>query len=82
MKAKDLIKILEKNPEMEIVMSKDAEGNGFSPLGGVDKSAYVPYNGWSGEIGLLELTPELEKQGYTEEDVMNGEPVYVLWPNN
>lgn len=71
-----------KNPERVVVMSKDGEGNGFSPLADVENASYEADTTWSGEIGLEELTPELQKQGYSEEDVVNGEPCIVLWPTN
>jgi hypothetical protein len=81
MKVKELIELLVGiNPEMEIVMSADSEGNSYSPLRVVDTDSNN-YDSDEREIGLRSLTPDLEKQGYSEEDVMeNGEPVVVLWP--
>ena len=52
-----------------IVLSSDEEGNSFSPLHesyGVDNFLS---DGNYGEIHPRELTPELIKQGYTEEDL-------------
>lgn len=85
MTVKELIKELETcDPELPIILQKDAEGNGYSPLAGVDgeDSAYQADSTWNGEVGLRKLTPELEKQGYGEEDIMQGEPCVVLWPVN
>lgn len=83
MKVKDLIKLLQKeDPNRLVVMSKDSEGNGFSPLADMSTESYAADSTWSGEIGLEKLTPELEKKGYTEEDVLDGKPALVLWPTN
>lgn len=70
-----------------VVMSKDGEGNGFSPLSEAesDNQMYTPETTWSGEIGLHHLTDELKAQGYTYEDVEDeptSVPCVVLWPIN
>lgn len=51
MKAKELIEFLSTvNPEADVILQKDAEGNGYSPLRGADGDAvYIPRNTWSGE---------------------------------
>jgi len=52
MKVKDLKEIINGLPEeMEIVLQRDSEGNGYSPLaGGDDKAVYVAENTWSGIV--------------------------------
>lgn len=84
MRVKELIKLLRAVDENRIViMSKDGEGNAFSPLSSLDdKSTYLADSRYSGEIGIDELTSELKKQGYTEEDKITGKPALVLWPAN
>lgn len=84
MKVKELIEILQQeDPERLVILSKDAEGNNYSPLADCSTSAYEAECTWSGYIGLEELTPELIKEGYTEEDVLeDGKPCLVLWPVN
>lgn len=84
MKVKELKRLLEKIDDNYIViMSKDAEGNGFSPLDELEDSrCYLADSTWSGEIGFKVLTPELKKEGYSEEDVIDGEPALILWPTN
>lgn len=73
----ELIALLqEEDPEALVVCSRDAEGNGYSLLADVA----APYNYDTGEIGFAELTPELEAQGYTEEDLLDGVPAVVLYP--
>lgn len=52
MKVKDLMaELSEIDPESEVILQKDSEGNGYSPLYGVDnESIYLPSNTWSGEV--------------------------------
>lgn len=55
MKIKELIEILEHLPgDHEVVMSRDSEGNGFSPLYECDVAKYVPDSTWSGELAVGE----------------------------
>ena len=81
MKVKELIKLLKKEDQnREVVMSKDSEGNSYSPLSDWYTASYKADSTWSGEVGLEELTPELEERGYSEEDVLDGVPALVLRP--
>ena len=84
MNVKELIEALkQEDPNRLVVMSKDSEGNRFSPLAEVATSAYKAETTWCGEIGLEELTEEDIKQGYADEDVVeDGVPALVLWPTN
>lgn len=52
MKVKELIEQLQElDPEMECIMQKDSEGNGYSPLAGADPDGiYVADSTWSGEV--------------------------------
>ena len=52
MKVKELIEELSKaDPEAEAILQKDSEGNGYSPLSGIDLNAvYIPDNTWSGMV--------------------------------
>ena len=59
-----------------VVISADEEGNGFRELWSVNTREY---NFDEGEIVLRKLTPQLEKDGYTEEDTGDGKPCVVLW---
>lgn len=70
MKAKDLIKILSANPEAEVVMQRDSEGNGYSPCDGAWNGHYVPETTWFGEAFLKgPLTADQLKHGFSEEDL-------------
>lgn len=89
MKVKELKTLLADLPDdMTVVMSKDGEGNGYSPLSQVDgdNQVYIPDSTYSGEIMLKELRGADRSLGYTEEDVAdpddNGEDCVVLWPTN
>ncbi len=77
MKAKELIKILETDPERIIVLSRDQEGNGYQELAATSQN----YRFKDGDIGIEKLTPELKEDGYSQEDVMrDGKKCFVLWP--
>lgn len=56
MKVKELIEKLSKaEPEAEVVLQKDAEGNGYSPLADADLNAvYVPETTWHGRVYSLQ----------------------------
>jgi len=72
MKVKELIEELGKyDPDMLLVMSKDAEGNRYSPLSGLFDGHYVPSNTWSGDI--------LDEEDEISEDAV---PALVLCPVN
>ncbi len=70
------------DPERLIVMAKDAEGNGYSPLSSMWEGGYAAESTYSGEAGLEELTEEDKKDGYVQEDVVDGVPALVLCPTN
>ena len=37
--------------EMEVILQKDSEGNGYSPLFGTDSDAvYIPETNWYGDV--------------------------------
>lgn len=83
MTVKELIEVLkEEDPKRIVVMSKDSEGNNFSPLSSFSLNIYKAETTWYGDIGLEELTPELRKAGYEEDDVISGEKALVFWPVN
>jgi hypothetical protein len=83
-KVKDLINELKKtDPERLVIMSKDAEGNSYSPLSDWWEGAYRAETTWYGEVGLEELTDDFKEAGYGEEDVIeDGVPALILCPVN
>ena len=60
MLVKELIELLKTLPEeAEVIMAKDPEGNGYSPLSSVyGKGIYVPESTWSGDVYSSEWTAE------------------------
>jgi hypothetical protein len=60
MKVKELIDELQKlHPDSEVILQKDGEGNGYSPLAAVDGDAvYMPETTWSGEVYSMGWTAE------------------------
>jgi hypothetical protein len=60
-----------------VVLSRDGEGNGYSPLADVDDNAKYADR----DIGLERLTAELIESGFSDEDVMGGgQRAVVFWP--
>lgn len=78
---KQLIEHLKTLPEdLEVIMSKDSEGNGYHPvdLGGVILASMEPdQEYWIEEVGIYELTLELQKEGFSEEDVYEQKVVLI-----
>ena len=81
MTVKELIEQLQhEDPDRLVVMSRDGEGNGFSPLHSISPYAYQA-DDWPGKIGMEELTPEARQAGYSEDDIItNGQRALVFWP--
>lgn len=81
MKVKELIELLQReDPERLVIVSRDAEGNGFSTLSCVERSRFDTKGRQS---GIDVLTPELAKRGYGPEDLLEGPNVVrsvTLWP--
>jgi hypothetical protein len=73
--------------DRKLVLSKDAEGNGFSPLTEAAEAMYLADSTWSGSLYITpeELAHSLANDGgYTEDDAApdGAERVVVLWPVN
>lgn len=64
-----------------VVLAKDAEGNGYSPLSTVDHAMYAAYNTWSGEHYASPETRAAEPDEWDEapDDAV---PALFLWPVN
>lgn len=53
MTVRELMDVLKGYPENhQVVLSKDAEGNDFSPLDEVSHEDYQADSSWSGELGV------------------------------
>lgn len=75
MKVKELIERLSGfNGELNVILQKDSEGNGYSPLSDADDNGmYVAETTYSGDM-YDKNDPECTELG--------GENVVVLWPKN
>ena len=74
----ELMDILENcNPEAEVYMAGDDEGNYYNSVSGIDEELYINENG---DIGFNCLTQELREEGYTDEDLVIGKECVVLLP--
>ena len=85
MKVKELIVALQAvDGERLVVLQKDSEGNGYSPLAGIDDNCkYIGDTAYSGEVRIDKLTPEQIAEGFTDEDTaIDGEAALVLFPIN
>jgi hypothetical protein len=85
MKVKALIKLLaDCDQNAEIVLQKDSEGNGYSPLEGVDHEAvYVPDTTWSGEVYNTNWTADAACMEEAEwRKLMKRKRCVVLFPVN
>jgi hypothetical protein len=85
MKSHELAKLLLENPDVELIMQKDSEGNGYSPLSGIEFDAvYVPDSTYSGELYAGNSTAEencmTEKEWKSLKEKHSG--YAVLYPVN
>lgn len=60
MNVKDLKELIKNLPDdMEVILQKDSEGNGYSPLDDVDSNCvYIAESTWSGDVISLDWTAE------------------------
>lgn len=73
------------DPARLVILQKDAEGNGYSPLYGIDDNAgYDAETRWSGSVRRQQLSESDRQSGYTDEDVAGPDavPCVVLHPIN
>jgi len=84
MNVKELINYLKGfDPETEIVLQKDSEGNGYSPLAGADEGYYVPDSTWSGDFYDLHFSADDCCMDDDEFEEMQSRPTsIVLYPVN
>lgn len=84
MKSHDLANLLLANPNVELILQKDAEGNDYSPLSGIDFDVvYVPDSTWSGEVYAKSWTADDCLMNEDEwEDMKKNSNYAVLFPVN
>ena len=83
MRVRELIQqLMELDLDDVVVLSRDAEGNGFEELS--DVNGDMRFDRREGEIGHVRMTNALRAQGYSDEDVMEYTKgrvdCVVLWP--
>ena len=76
----DLIEKLSKlDPTAYVVLQRDSEGNGYSPMAGIEAAKYRPKNTYRGEVPH----PDDIKNGeYEEEDIAKMLDCVVIFPIN
>lgn len=70
--------------DMEVIMQKDAEGNGYSPLRGADPNAiYLPDSTYSGQVYSTKWSADDADASENEwKDMLKKPRVLVLFPIN
>ena len=85
MRSHELARLLLENPDVELIMQKDAEGNGYSPLSGIEFDVvYVADNTWSGEVYSKSYTADdncMEEEEWSQLKLTNS-GYAVLHPIN
>ena len=86
MRSHELAQILLANPDVELIMQKDSEGNGYSPLSGVDFNViYVADSTWDGECYNADWTADdvcKDKKEWTALKRKHKSKHAVLYPVN
>jgi hypothetical protein len=85
MKVKALIKLLlDCEQDADVILQKDSEGNGFSPISGVDPDiVYVPNSQWSGEVYSTQWTADAACMEEAEwQKILKKKRSVVLYPVN
>ena len=86
MKSHELARILLAHPDVELVCQKDSEGNGYSPLSGVDFNVvYVADSTWCGECYATTWTADeadMEEDEWAALKAEHGGKHAVLYPVN
>lgn len=80
-----IAELIKMDPTRIVVLQKDAEGNGYSPLAGAnDNAAYEQETKWFGQVKRQRLSAEDKERGYTKADICGKDaiPCVVLWPVN
>ena len=85
MNIKELKELIRELPDdMEVILQKDAEGNGFSPLADLDSDCiYIPDSTWSGVVyskGIPASEMYMEEEEW--ENLKKQPSVCVLCPVN
>lgn len=79
LKVKDLInQLAQLDPDAVVIMQRDPEGNGYGPCAGAEGNGAWDHD--EDLYGYACLTPDMEKNGFSQEDLVQGVPAVVIWP--
>ncbi|MFF7184670.1 hypothetical protein ACFZAR_05425 [Streptomyces sp. NPDC008222] len=65
-----------------VVLSTDAEGNGFSPLSVLDDALYLAHNSFNGEWYATDEMRTQNPENEWDEAPSEAKPAVFLWPTN
>ena len=85
MTVKELKQQLENLPDdMVVILQKDSEGNGYSPLVGIDPDVvYIPDSTWSGDVYSMRWTSNDACMSEEEWEEIKSKPrALILYPVN
>ncbi|MCP4761744.1 MAG: hypothetical protein GY870_08180 [archaeon] len=86
MKVKELKELLNDFPDdYDIILQKDSEGNGYSPLSCGEEAMYIPETTWHGEVYDIKWSAEDAGRGVDEWEWMKQNKKFrcvVLAPTN
>lgn len=84
MNVKELKEAIQDLPDnMEIILQKDAEGNGYSPLEGANPDAVYVAETWYGNVYSMDWTADdacMEEEEW--EEIKNKSRSLILYPVN
>ena len=84
MRSHDFAKILLDNPDVELIMQRDPEGNGYSPMAGIDYDVVMVKGGWECDVYNLNWdADEADMDPEEWEEVKKNNTGYaVIWPKH
>lgn len=84
MRSHEFAKILLDNPDVELIMQRDPEGNGYSPMAGIDYNIVLVNGGWEYEVYNLDWDADdadMDPEEW-EELKKNNTGYAVIWPKH
>lgn len=84
MRSHEFAKILLDNPDVELIMQRDPEGNGYSPMAGIDYNIILVNGGWEYEVYNLDWdADEADMDPEEWEELKKNNTGYaVIWPKH
>lgn len=84
MRSHEFAKILLDNPDVELIMQRDPEGNGYSPMAGIDFNIVLVNGGWEYEVYNLDWdADEADMDPEEWEELKKNNTGYaVIWPKH